>query len=170
VRAGAPCPSSGLWQCQDSNALEGMRWFAKRDLSTAATFPTGAAQVSHCRPARHSIPAQEHLATRPRTGRPGVRQGLTCTRTDNKSSAPHYSARNNGSGTRPDSTDSEPRRAIPRRILRSRVFSMSAGLTQYSSAGALGSSSENMPAMDAATADVYAHRQQELCAPLFRAE
>lgn len=35
---GAPCPASGWWQCQDSDALDGTRWFARGELLPAATF------------------------------------------------------------------------------------------------------------------------------------
>jgi hypothetical protein len=38
VRTGTLCPASGWWQCQDSDALDGTRWFAKGDLLPAATF------------------------------------------------------------------------------------------------------------------------------------
>lgn len=35
---GASCPASGWWQCQDSDALDGTRWFAQGALLPAATF------------------------------------------------------------------------------------------------------------------------------------
>jgi hypothetical protein len=38
VRTGTPCPAAGWWQCHDSDALDGTRWFAKGDLLPAATF------------------------------------------------------------------------------------------------------------------------------------
>jgi hypothetical protein len=38
VGTGAPCPASGWWQCQDSEALDGTRWFAQGALLPAATF------------------------------------------------------------------------------------------------------------------------------------
>jgi hypothetical protein len=38
VRTGTPCPASGWWHCQDSEALDGTRWFSQGDLLPAATF------------------------------------------------------------------------------------------------------------------------------------
>ncbi len=38
VRTGAACPASGWWSCQDSEALDGTRWFAKGELLPGATF------------------------------------------------------------------------------------------------------------------------------------
>lgn len=38
---GMPCPASGWWQCQDSEACDGTRWFAQGDLLPAATFRLG---------------------------------------------------------------------------------------------------------------------------------
>ncbi|WP_371763804.1 T6SS immunity protein Tli4 family protein [Massilia sp.] len=35
---GNPCPASGWWQCQESDALDGTRWFAEGNLLPAATF------------------------------------------------------------------------------------------------------------------------------------
>jgi hypothetical protein len=35
---GNPCPASGWWQCQESDALDGTRWFAQGALLPAATF------------------------------------------------------------------------------------------------------------------------------------
>jgi hypothetical protein len=35
---GNPCPASGWWQCQESDALDGTRWFAQGSLLPAATF------------------------------------------------------------------------------------------------------------------------------------
>lgn len=35
---GSPCPASGWWHCEDSNALDGARWFAQGSLLPAATF------------------------------------------------------------------------------------------------------------------------------------
>ena len=35
---GNPCPTSGWWQCQESDALDGTRWFAQGSLLPAATF------------------------------------------------------------------------------------------------------------------------------------
>lgn len=44
VKTGASCPASGWWRCEDSNALDGTRWFAQGSLLPVATFivaPTG---------------------------------------------------------------------------------------------------------------------------------
>jgi hypothetical protein len=35
---GNPCPASGWWQCQESDALDGTRWFAQGSQLPAATF------------------------------------------------------------------------------------------------------------------------------------
>jgi hypothetical protein len=35
---GIPCPASGWWQCEESHALDGTRWFAQGSLLPAATF------------------------------------------------------------------------------------------------------------------------------------
>lgn len=35
---GNPCPASGWWLCQESDALDGTRWFARGSLLPAATF------------------------------------------------------------------------------------------------------------------------------------
>lgn len=35
---GSPCPASGWWRSEDSQALDGTRWFARGDLLPAATF------------------------------------------------------------------------------------------------------------------------------------
>jgi hypothetical protein len=35
---GAPCPASGWWRCEDSNAMDGTRWFARGNLLPPATF------------------------------------------------------------------------------------------------------------------------------------
>lgn len=35
---GNPCPASGWWHCQESDALDGTRWFAQGSLLPAATF------------------------------------------------------------------------------------------------------------------------------------
>jgi len=35
---GASCPASGWWQCEDSHALDGTRWFAEGSLLPPATF------------------------------------------------------------------------------------------------------------------------------------
>lgn len=35
---GNPCPASGWWHCQESDALDGTRWFAEGSLLPAATF------------------------------------------------------------------------------------------------------------------------------------
>jgi hypothetical protein len=48
---GNPCPASGWWQCQESDALDGTRWFAQGSLLPAATFavsdrPFGMASTS----------------------------------------------------------------------------------------------------------------------------
>jgi hypothetical protein len=38
VRTGEACPASGWWRCEDSQALDGTRWFAQGSLLPAATF------------------------------------------------------------------------------------------------------------------------------------
>ena len=38
VATGAPCPASGWWRCEDANALDGTRWFARGNLLPPATF------------------------------------------------------------------------------------------------------------------------------------
>jgi hypothetical protein len=38
VRTGEPCPASGWWRCEDSQAVDGTRWFAQGSLLPAATF------------------------------------------------------------------------------------------------------------------------------------
>lgn len=38
VRTGDPCPASGWWRCEESQALDGTRWFAAGSLLPAATF------------------------------------------------------------------------------------------------------------------------------------
>jgi hypothetical protein len=35
---GAPCPASGWWRCEDTDALDGTRWFARGELLPPATF------------------------------------------------------------------------------------------------------------------------------------
>jgi hypothetical protein len=35
---GAPCPASGWWRCEDTDALDGTRWFAHGELLPPATF------------------------------------------------------------------------------------------------------------------------------------
>lgn len=40
ARTGYPCPMSGWWQCQDTEACDGTRWFARGDLLPEATFQT----------------------------------------------------------------------------------------------------------------------------------
>lgn len=35
---GVPCPASGWWRCEESQALDGTRWFAHGSLLPAATF------------------------------------------------------------------------------------------------------------------------------------
>jgi hypothetical protein len=35
---GAPCPASGWWRCDDTDALDGTRWFAHGELLPPATF------------------------------------------------------------------------------------------------------------------------------------
>jgi hypothetical protein len=38
VRTGEPCPASGWWRCEEQNALDGTRWFARGSLLPPATF------------------------------------------------------------------------------------------------------------------------------------
>jgi len=38
ARTGEACPASGWWRCEESNALDGTRWFARGALLPAATF------------------------------------------------------------------------------------------------------------------------------------
>lgn len=38
TKTGAACPASGWWRCEDSHALDGIRWFAAGSLLPAATF------------------------------------------------------------------------------------------------------------------------------------
>jgi hypothetical protein len=38
VRTGEPCPANGWWQCEDSHAADGTRWFAQGSLLPPATF------------------------------------------------------------------------------------------------------------------------------------
>lgn len=38
LQTGLPCPASGWWRCEDSDALDGTRWFAQGSLLPAATF------------------------------------------------------------------------------------------------------------------------------------
>jgi hypothetical protein len=38
LRTGEICPASGWWRCQEANALDGTRWFARGSLLPAATF------------------------------------------------------------------------------------------------------------------------------------
>jgi hypothetical protein len=38
IGTGEPCPASGWWQCVDSAALDGVRWFARGEVFPAATF------------------------------------------------------------------------------------------------------------------------------------
>ena len=38
VRTGDPCPASGWWRCEESNALDGSRWFPRGSVLPAATF------------------------------------------------------------------------------------------------------------------------------------
>lgn len=40
AKTGAACPASGWWRCEDSHALDGIRWFAAGSLLPAATFRT----------------------------------------------------------------------------------------------------------------------------------
>lgn len=43
IKTGESCPASGWWRCEDSNALDGTRWFAQGSLLPVATFivPSG---------------------------------------------------------------------------------------------------------------------------------
>ncbi|TFW32792.1 T6SS immunity protein Tli4 family protein [Massilia horti] len=38
VKTGSPCPASGWWRCEDSQALDGTRWFAQGSFLPVATF------------------------------------------------------------------------------------------------------------------------------------
>jgi len=38
TKTGAACPASGWWRCEDSHALDGIRWFAAGSVLPAATF------------------------------------------------------------------------------------------------------------------------------------
>jgi hypothetical protein len=38
AKTGEPCPASGWWRCEESQALDGTRWFARGSLLPAATF------------------------------------------------------------------------------------------------------------------------------------
>jgi Tle cognate immunity protein 4 C-terminal domain len=49
VRTGTACPAAGWWRCQDSDALDGTRWFAKGDLLPAATFSLAQAKFRFSR-------------------------------------------------------------------------------------------------------------------------
>lgn len=53
---GNACPASGWWQCQDSDALDGTRWFAKGSLLPAATFAVQ--ERSFGKPVAPSTPIQ----------------------------------------------------------------------------------------------------------------
>jgi hypothetical protein len=50
VRTGTACPAAGWWRCQDSDALDGTRWFAKGDLLPAATFSLAQPKFRFSRP------------------------------------------------------------------------------------------------------------------------
>jgi hypothetical protein len=43
AKTGEPCPASGWWRCEESQALDGTRWFAQGSLLPAATFRVQAA-------------------------------------------------------------------------------------------------------------------------------
>jgi hypothetical protein len=38
ARTGDPCPASGWWRCEETNALDGTRWFPRGSALPAATF------------------------------------------------------------------------------------------------------------------------------------
>jgi hypothetical protein len=38
ARTGEPCPASGWWRCDDAQALDGTRWFARGSLLPVATY------------------------------------------------------------------------------------------------------------------------------------
>jgi hypothetical protein len=42
AKTGEPCPASGWWRCEESQALDGTRWFAQGSLLPAATFKVSA--------------------------------------------------------------------------------------------------------------------------------
>jgi hypothetical protein len=52
VKTGTSCPASGWWCCEESNALDGTRWFTQGSLLPAATFkvPPGAFSQSRGAP------------------------------------------------------------------------------------------------------------------------
>jgi hypothetical protein len=42
LMTGSPCPASGWWRCEEAQALDGARWFARGTLLPSATFAVSA--------------------------------------------------------------------------------------------------------------------------------
>jgi hypothetical protein len=87
VTTGSPCLASGWWRCEDSQALDGTRWFAEGSLLPAATFavPPGVIGKSAAAPKviqRRGRWVLVRLAQAPKPiGNPGEAHGPTTDQT-----------------------------------------------------------------------------------------